>query len=305
LLAEVLAALLPPEAPVAPTRLIDGTLGAAGHATALLCAAPQAHLLGFDRDPRSLEIARHALAPFGARAVAVQANFDQMLALAPTHGFAPGSVDGILLDLGLSSMHLDEAARGFSFLRDGPLDMRLDGPDAPRSTAADLVNTLSADELADLIYQYGEEPDSRRIARAIIAARPLHTTTQLAEAVLRAKPRRERTHPATQTFQALRIAVNDELGAVERVLPQAAALLRPGGRLAVISFHSLEDRLVKEYLRRESADCLCPPKQPVCTCGHRALWTLVTRKPQVPSAAEVTANPRARSAKLRVAARNA
>lgn len=280
---------------------IDGTVGAGGHAAAILTAAPESRLLGFDRDPRSLDIARATLAPIGDRATLVHANYDTMGKVAPEHGF--GMVDGILLDLGLSSMHVDEAERGFAFKVDGPLDMRFD-PTAKIPTAADLVNTLDADELADLIYQYGEDRDSRRIARAIIAARPLHTTRQLADVIDKVlRGPREKIHPATRTFQALRIAVNDELGAVERVLPQAIALLKPGGRLAVISFHSLEDRIVKQMFRDESTDCLCPPKQLVCTCGHKASIRLVNRKPLVADDAESAANPRSRSAKLRVVER--
>jgi 16S rRNA (cytosine1402-N4)-methyltransferase len=277
---------------------IDGTVGAGGHAAALLDAAPQSKLLGFDRDLRSLDIARDALAPYQDRVTLVHANFDTMGSMAPAHGF--GSVDGILLDLGISSMHVDDPTRGFAFRVDGPLDMRFD-PSGSGSTAADLVNTLEADELADLIYRYGEERDSRRIARAIIAARPLHSTRELADVLERARRGpRDRIHPATRTFQALRIAVNDELGAVERVLPQAIALLRPGGRFAVISFHSLEDRIVKDYFRQEATDCICPPKQPICTCKHRASVTLINRKPIVADEAEIAANPRSRSAKLRV-----
>lgn len=223
-----------------------------------------------------------------------------MAALAAQHAFAP--VDGILLDLGFSSMQIDDPERGFSFRSDAPLDMRYD-PRADAPSAADLLNTLSAEALADLLYTYGEERESRRLARAIVAARPLRTARQLAELIARALPRRENIHPATRTFQALRIAVNDELGALERVLPQTVGLLRSGGRLAIISFHSLEDRLVKRFLARESADCLCPPRQPRCTCGHKATLRLIARKPIAPSAAEIAANPRSRSAKLRLAER--
>jgi 16S rRNA (cytosine1402-N4)-methyltransferase len=277
---------------------IDGTVGAGGHAGALLDAAPKSKLLGFDRDLRSLDVARAALAPYQDRVTLVHANFDTMGSVAPAHGF--GLVDGILLDLGISSMHIDDPTRGFAFRVDGPLDMRFD-PVGSGPTAADLVNTLEADELADLIYRYGEERDSRRIARAIVAARPLHTTRDLADVLERAhRGPRDRIHPATRTFQALRIAVNDELGAVERTLPQAIALLRPGGRLAVISFHSLEDRIVKDFFRQEATDCICPPKQPICTCKHRASVVLINRKPIVPEEAEIVANPRSRSAKLRV-----
>ncbi len=277
---------------------IDGTVGAGGHAAAILKAAPRSRLLGFDRDPRSLDIAHIALAPFGERVSLVHASFETMGEIAPAHGFS--AVDGILLDLGISSMHVDDAARGFAFRLDGPLDMRFD-PTAGGQTAADLVNVLDPEELADLIYRYGEERDSRRIARAIAAARPLHTTRQLAEVIEKAhRGPREKIHPATRTFQALRIAVNDELGAIQRTLPQAIALLRPGGRLAVISFHSLEDRIVKQYFRDEATDCLCPPKQPVCTCGHRATIALVNRKPITADATEIAANPRSRSARSRV-----
>jgi 16S rRNA (cytosine1402-N4)-methyltransferase len=206
-------------------------------------------------------------------------------------------------------MQLDDAGRGFSFLQEAPLDMRFSP--AQGVTAADLVNGLSEAELADLIFRYGEDRNARRIARAITSNRPLWTTKQLAEVVVAASGHRrpgsvasrERIHPATRTFQALRIVVNDELGALERVLPQAASALRAGGRLVVISFHSLEDRIVKEFVRRESRDCLCPPRQPVCTCGHTATFREVNRKPILPTLAEVQVNPRARSAKLRIAER--
>ncbi len=278
---------------------VDGTVGAGGHASAVFEAAPQSRLLGFDRDPRSLSIARETLSRFGDRVALVHANYNTMGTVAPGHGFA--SVDGILLDLGISSMHVDEAERGFAFRTDGPLDMRFD-PTSGDPTAADLVNTMDAQELADIIYQFGEERDSRRIARAIVAARPLSTTRQLADVIEKAhRGPREKIHPATRTFQALRLAVNDELGALGQTLPQAISLLRPGGRLAVISFHSLEDRIVKQYFRDESTDCHCPPQQPICTCGHHASIALVNRKPIVADDAEIAANPRSRSAKLRVA----
>ncbi len=227
----------------------------------------------------------------------MHANFDQLQRIAEREGFVPA--DGVLMDLGVSSDQLEAADRGFSFLKPGPLDMRMD-PSLPL-TAADLVNTLSEEELAQLIRTYGEEPRARRIARAIVQARPIHTTTELAEVIARAVPRRpgQRLHPATRTFQALRIVVNDELGALERALPQALDVLRPGGRLVVIAFHSLEDRIVKQFFRQEARDCICPPRQPVCTCGHKARVRILTRKPVVPSEAELQANPRSRSAKLR------
>jgi 16S rRNA (cytosine1402-N4)-methyltransferase len=209
-------------------------------------------------------------------------------------------VDGILLDLGLSSMQLDDGSRGFAFRHDAPLDMRFD-PTSNDPTAADLVNGLDETELANLIYEYGEESNSRRIARAIVEARPVETTTQLAEIVARThRGPREKIHPATQTFQALRIAVNHELEAVEIVLPMALNLLKGGGRLAVITFHSLEDRIVKQYFKHEATDCICPPRQPICTCDHHASLVLVNRKPLTASDAEIQQNPRARSAKLRI-----
>jgi 16S rRNA (cytosine1402-N4)-methyltransferase len=222
--------------------------------------------------------------------------------MARINGFVPA--DGILFDLGFSSLQLADPARGLAFTVDGPLDMRLD-PTKEGNTAADLVNHLASEELAALLYRYGEEQQARRIAAAIVAARPLCTTGELAAVVEEAvgRRRRERIHPATRTFQALRIAVNDELAVLEAALPQAVEILAPGGRLAVISFHSLEDRLVKRFFRRESRDCICPPEAPACTCDHRATLRLVTRKPIRPTADEAAANPRARSARLRVAER--
>jgi 16S rRNA (cytosine1402-N4)-methyltransferase len=280
---------------------IDGTLGAGGHAWGILeKSSPSGKLLGLDLDPTALELARERLAPFGERAFLVQASYltltDQMERL----GWQ--AVDGVLLDLGLSSMQLDTPARGFSFQADAPLDMRFD-PQGP-VTAADLVNELPEAELANIIFRYGEEKLSRKIASAIARARPVTTTRQLAEIIRRvAKSGKERIDPATRTFQALRIAVNRELEAVEAVLPLAVQALRPGGRLAVISFHSLEDRIVKQFLRTESQDCICPPRQPVCTCGHRATLTPITRRPVTATQEEIQTNPRARSAKLRVSER--
>jgi 16S rRNA (cytosine1402-N4)-methyltransferase len=296
LLAEVLDGLAVPSGAL----IIDGTLGAGGHAGALLEASgPDGRLLGFDRDAVALEIARTRLASFGDRFQAAHASYAQMAVLAPQLGFS--AVDAILLDLGLSSMQLDDPGRGFAFRIDGPLDMRFDVTGG--QSAADLVNTLPETELANLIYRYGEERYSRRIARAIVQTRPIATTQVLADIVEAAVPggRREKIHPATRTFQALRIATNDELGELERVLPQAIELLKPGGRLAVLSFHSLEDRIVKQFMRRESTDCLCPPEQLLCTCGHQASLRLVTRKPIEASDDETATNPRARSARLRIA----
>ncbi len=285
---------------------VDGTVGAGGHAFALLSAAPRARLLGLDRDPHALELAAERLAPFGERATLRHASYTQLGELIPVWlamlGVAAGGVDGILLDLGLSSMQLDDPTRGFAFRYEGPLDMRFDPTSA--LTAAEIVNTWSAEAIADVLFRYGEERHSRRIARAIVAARPLTSTRQLAEVVAGAvRGPRQKIHPATRTFQALRIAVNDELGALERTLPLAIEHLRPGGRLAVISFHSLEDRIVKRIFRREASDCLCPPRQPICTCGHVARVRLVTRKPVRADAEEIRANPRSRSARLRVVER--
>ena len=299
LLAEVIEGL----SPRADGRYLDGTLGAGGHAEAILqTAAPSGRLLGLDCDAAALAAARQRLAAFGERVMTVHASYEAMGQIAPLQDFAP--LDGILLDLGLSSMQLDDPTRGFAFRSGGPLDMRFD-PTADIPTAADLVNTLHEDDLAQILRDFGEERHARRIARAIAAARPIHTTIELATLIERVAPRSPHAaiHPATRTFQALRIAVNDELGALERTLPIALSLLAPGGRLAVISFHSLEDRIVKQFMRREATDCLCPPKQPICACHHRAALRLITRKPIVPGEAETAANPRARSARLRIAER--
>lgn len=284
---------------------IDATLGAAGHATGILRAsAPDGRLLGLDADPEAIAFARQALQPFGERVVLQVANFRRLEAAAKGCGFE--QVAGILMDLGLSSRQLSDAQRGFAFSLSGPLDMRLDPGQGKR--AADLINDLPEVELAALIWRYGEERQSRRIARAIVAARPLTTTEALADVVARAAGRgrqgqRNRIHPATRTFQALRIAVNDELGALEQALPQALELLGSGGRLAVISFHSLEDRLVKQFFLREARDCLCPPEVLVCNCGHQATLQIITRKPIRPTDVEVSQNPKSRSARLRIAER--
>jgi 16S rRNA (cytosine1402-N4)-methyltransferase len=281
-------------------RYIDATLGGGGHARGILAAsAPNGRLLGLDADPEAIAFARDILRPFGERVVLKAANARHLGAIAPPLGFS--HVDGVLLDLGLSSRQLADAERGFSFSQDGPLDMRLDCSQGQK--AADLVNHLPETELADLLWRYGEERNSRRIARAIVAARPLTTTGQLADLVAQTVGRREKIHPATRTFQALRIAVNDELGALDQALPQARDLLRPGGRLAVIAFHSLEDRLVKRFYQRESRDCLCPPEVLVCVCEHQATLRVLTSKPVRPTADEIARNPRSRSARLRVTER--
>ena len=279
-------------------RYVDGTLGAGGHARGILEAcAPDGRLLGLDVDPQALALARETLAPYGERVRLRRASYDSLTETLREIGW--DEVDGILLDLGLSSMQLDSPERGFSFQQDAPLDMRFD-PASP-TTAADLVNALQGDELADLIFRYGEERASRKIAQAIVRARPLQTTRQLAAVIESVIPRKGRIHPATQTFQALRIAVNNELERVENVLPQAVAVLRSGGRLAIISFHSLEDRIIKEYFRRESKDLVNPPYEQIYKVEKKATLKEINRKVIVPGEAEVAANPRARSAKLRIA----
>lgn len=279
---------------------VDGTVGGGGHAEAILqSSAPRGRLLGLDRDPAALATAGERLARFGERVTLRHGSFAHLDTVAGD--FAP--VSGILLDLGLSSLQLADPDRGFSFRDEGPLDMRFD-PAAGGATAADLVNGLSVKELTSLLYDYGEERQAARIATAIAAARPLNTTTQLADIVAQAVGRRRgRIHPATRTFQALRIATNDELGALKAGLLKALDLIEPGGRLVVISFHSLEDRIVKHFMRREARDCVCAPDSPVCTCGHRARLRVVTRRPVRPDSHEVSANPRARSARLRAAER--
>jgi 16S rRNA (cytosine1402-N4)-methyltransferase len=277
---------------------IDSTIGAGGHAEGILLAcAPDGRLLGLDADPRALEISQERLEPFSSRLVLIHDNFVHLKTVANAFGFVPP--DGVLFDLGLSSMQLTSPERGFSFQLEGPLDMRFD-PDVSR-TAAHLVNTLSERALADIIYRYGEEPASRSIARAICSARPLHTTIALAKVVAGAVRRRGKIHPATRTFQALRIAVNDELKNLEQSLIAALSVLKTGGRLAVISFHSLEDRIVKTIFAREARDCICPPEAMVCTCGHQAICDVLTKKPIQPSRREIDNNPQSRSAKLRIA----
>ncbi len=281
-------------------RYIDGTLGGGGHAAGILeKSSPAGRLLGIDADPTAIAISAKRLAEYGPRVTLVNANFARLAEIVSQYRFCPA--DGILLDLGLSSLQLAGGERGFSFQLEGPLDMRFNPHQG--KPASELVNGLPIAELADILHRYGEERQAQRIAQAIVTARPLQTTHQLAEVVARAVGRRGRIHPATRTFQALRIAVNDELSALSQVLPQAVELLTPQGRLAVISYHSLEDRLVKRFYRQESQDCICPPEVPVCRCDHRATLGIVTKRPITPSEPELEANPRCRSAKLRIAAR--
>jgi len=294
---EVLAYL----APRAGALIVDATVGDGGHAEAVLRRiAPAGRLIGLDRDAEAIAYAEERLRPFGRNVVLRQACFGELDAALDDAGV--GTVDGILFDVGVSSRQLLEAGRGFSFERPGPLDMRMDRRQPV--TAADLVNTLPERQLADVIYRYGEERASRRIARQIVARRPLATTRDLARAVEAAVGgARGRVHPATRTFQALRIATNKELDALERGLPQAVRRLRPGGRLCVIAFHSLEDRIVKQVFARFSRGCTCPPEVLGCRCGGERLLRVLTKKPITASPAEIRDNPRARSARLRAAER--
>jgi 16S rRNA (cytosine1402-N4)-methyltransferase len=280
---------------------IDCTLGQAGHARQILeRITPGGRLLGIDRDPSAIQAARESLASFGSSAVLVHGRFSELGAIATHHDFVPA--DLILFDFGLSSNQVDAPERGFSFRAEGPLDMRMD-PGTP-VTAAQVVNEYEVAEIERILREYGEERWARRIAQFIVARRPLRTTRDLASAVEAAIPRRawpRDIHVATRTFQAIRIAVNDELGEIETGLQAALSTLKPGGRMATISFHSLEDRQVKSFFNVESKDCICPPQQPVCTCGHRATLRIITRHVVRPTEEEVAANPRARSARLRVA----
>lgn len=291
-------------APAAPGLLVDVTVGLGGHAAALLEAAPGFRLLGVDRDPEAVAIARRRLEPFGRRAAVVNASFDRLPELLAENPGPP--VAAILADLGCSSLQLDTPARGFSFAADGPLDMRMGGDGV---TAAELVNTLDEEELVRLLRTYGEERRSRAVAREIVRRRerrPFATTGELAGLVADVIPRRreDKLHPATRVFQALRIAVNDELGQLERFLEPAVRALRPGGRMAVISFHSLEDRIVKHTFARLEGRCACPPDFPVCRCHPVDLATVLTKRPIRPHDSEIADNPRARSARMRVVRRN-
>lgn len=291
--------------PASTGRFIDATFGGGGHTTAILeASAPDGRLLALDADPQAIERATRLQESYPGRLIVQPGNFSQIERLATTHSFAP--VDGILMDLGVSSFQLDDPSRGFSFRAAGPLDMRFD-PELGFD-AATIVNTWPETELANLIFEYGEETQSRRIARAIAHDRqtePFTSTEQLAGLIERVVGRRGQRmiHPATKTFQALRIAVNQELDSLRTGLAGAINLLAPGGRLVVISFHSLEDRIVKTYFRREARGCICPPGTPVCVCGHTARVRVLTSKPVRPGEAEQQQNPRSRSALLRVAER--
>ncbi len=281
-------------------RYIDGTLGSGGHAAAILeHSSPGGQLLGIDADPLAIEVARERLQNFKESTLLVNDNFVNLHSICIKYDFFP--VHGILLDLGLSSMQLNENGRGFSFQHNAPLDMRF-SPEQKLS-ASDIVNTFPEAKLANIIRTYGEESQSNRIARGIISARPLETTRQLAELIEKTIGRRGKIHPATKTFQALRIAVNHELENLESVLRQAVDLLGYHGKLVVISYHSLEDRIVKQFMQKEARGCICPPNTPVCTCDHEPRLRQINKKVIIPSDIELKNNPRSRSAKLRAAER--
>ena len=282
-------------------RYIDATLGEGGHSKEILKGAnPGGQVLGLDADAEAITVATERLAEHGDAFLAINSNFRDIRATALRYEFVP--VHGVLFDLGVSSLQLDRESRGFSFRRADPLDMRFSFDQ--QVTAADIVNGYAESELADVIFHLGEDRAARRIARAIVRNRPINTSLELAEVIENVNPRRgRRTNPATRTFQAIRIAVNDELSALETALEQAVSLLGQGGRMAVISYHSLEDRVVKNFVRKQASDCICPPGTPVCRCEHLATLKVITRRPLIPTDTEIASNPRARSAKLRVAER--
>ncbi len=283
---------------------LDGTLGGAGHSSQIARRLTEGgRLIGVDRDRTALAAAKERLAPYADRVTLVHSNFAEIDAILDSLGIP--AVNGMLFDLGVSSPQLDDASRGFSYMADAPLDMRMDKDDA--LTAGEVVNTWPQGELRRILYDYGEERYAPQIAAAICRARekaPVETTLELVDIIRSAMPAqalREKQHPAKRSFQAIRIAVNDELGAVSRMMQAAVGRLNPGGRLAVITFHSLEDRIVKSEMQQAARGCTCPPEFPVCVCGKKPLVKLVTRKPIVSGPAELEENPRARSAKLRVA----
>ena len=282
-------------------RYIDGTLGEGGHSKSILNAVePGGQVLGLDADAEAITVATQRLMEHGDAFLAINTNFRDIRATALRYEFVP--VHGVLFDLGVSSLQLDRESRGFSFRRSDPLDMRFSFDQ--QLTAADIVNEYAESELADLIFHLGEDRAARRIARLIVQKRPINTSLELAELIEKVSPRRgKRMHPATRTFQAIRIAVNDELSALETALEQAVSLLGQGGRLAVISYHSLEDRIVKNFIRKQASDCICPPGTPVCRCNHLATLKMISRRPLTPTDSEIETNQRSRSAKLRVAER--
>ena len=290
-------------APHGPGYYLDGTLGLGGHGQSVLEADPCLELIGLDRDSHALSYATPRLKPFGSRVHIVQANYADFSKVLTELGV--GELQGALLDLGVSSLQLDDAARGFSFLSTAQLDMRMD-QSTTKETAYDLVNGASEAQLRDILQRFGEEPKAASIAKAIILARqkhPICTTSELAQLVIQAYPKawlkKSRHHPATRTFQALRMVVNDELGALKRFLEQILSWLVVGGRLVILSFHSLEDRLVKQFMQQKAKGCVCPPYVLECKCGHKSEVRILTKKPVQASAAELAVNSRASSAKLR------
>ncbi len=297
LLDEVIAGLQPRRG----GYFIDCTVGLGGHAAAILeRILPSGRLLGIDADPEAIKISQDRLSNYGEAVILVNDNFVNLEAICERYHFHP--VDGILFDLGVSSLQLDTAERGFSFQLDAPLNMRFDS--RQELTAAEIVNSFSEQELAKLIERYGEEHHSRRIARYIVQNRPVATTMELARLIEQVSGgKRTKIHPATRTFMALRIAVNSELQNLELALQQTLNLLRPGGRLTVISYHSLEDRIVKQFMRYAASSCLCPPGTVICRCGHVPTLKLISRKVIKPTSLEIESNPRSRSARLRIAER--
>lgn len=281
---------------------VDGTLGGAGHSSQIAARLTTGRLIGIDRDPVALQAAGKRLAPYADRVTLVHSNFCEIAQVLADLGI--DGVDGILLDLGVSSPQLDEVSRGFSYMGDAPLDMRMNGEDA--LSAYEVVNTWPYEELRRILYEYGEERYAPQIASAICRRResaPVRTTLELVDIIRSAMPPaalREKQHPAKRSFQAIRIAVNDELGSVEKVMQDAIPCLNVGGRLAVITFHSLEDRIVKNAMTAASKGCTCPPNFPVCVCGKKPKVKLISKKPIVSTQNELDNNPRARSAKLRV-----
>lgn len=301
LLDEVLAYLEPEPG----KTYVDATLGAGGHAEAVLRHMADGQLIGIDQDPLALGIARKRLQPFGDSVQLIQGNFSELSRLLPSE--SKPVTGGILADIGVSSMQIDTAERGFSFNKDAPLDMRM----APNAglTAETIINTYGEEDLVRIFSDYGEEHLSKTLARDIVQRRrskPFKTTVELSgfiADVYKQRGKHEKIHPATRVFQALRIEVNDELGHLRRFLESLSALLAPGARIVIISFHSLEDRIIKQFFQAESRDCICPPRLPICQCGHKATLKILTGKPVTATAEEAKANPRARSAKLRAALR--
>jgi len=289
--------------PLAGETFVDATLGLGGHAEAILSVSDEINLVGIDQDAEAIRFARERLEKFGARVKIFHANFSEIIRVLADAEIE--NVNGVLADLGVSSLQFDSAERGFSFRFDAPLDMRMNADDEEAETAAELLERLSEFEIARIIYEYGEEKASRRIARRIVEKRergePVKTTKELAELIEKSvkRSKKDKIHPATRTFQALRIAVNGELEILERFIRDGIDVLKTGGRFAVITFHSLEDRIVKQTMLKLSGRCFCPPRLPICACGAKKEVEILTKKPIISGDAELEENPRARSAKLR------